>query len=158
VADELAANGIELQESTLFMGPFLAPEGPLTLRRPTPDEEADVAFGLGMAKVVAEHDIGQSVAVRDRSVVAVEAIEGTDACIRRAGELTGGGFVLVKVSRRGHDMRFDVPVVGEKTIAALAEAGGRVLAVEAGKTLILRRDEVVARAEAAGIAITGIRG
>jgi DUF1009 family protein len=109
-----------------------------------------------MAKVIADHDIGQSVAVKDLSVVAVEAVEGTDNCIRRAGELGKGGIVVVKVSRKGHDMRFDVPVTGMRTIEALREAKARVLAVEAGKTLMLDKKEVLAAADESGICIMGI--
>ncbi len=156
VADELARNGIVLEDSTAFMKPYLAAPGPLAGREPTDAERADVDFGLRMAKVVAEYDIGQSVAVKDLSVVAVEAVEGTDACIRRAGELAGAGFVLVKVSKKGHDMRFDVPVVGPRTVEAMKAAGGAVLAVEAGKTLILDRDELSAAAQAANLSLLGI--
>lgn len=155
VADELAKNGIILEDSTVFMGPYLAQKGVMT-GMPTPAEQADVEFGFIMAKVVAEHDIGQSVAVKDLSVVAVEAVEGTDACIRRAGELSGPGFSLVKVSMKNHDMRFDVPVVGRRTVETMKAAGGRVLAVEAGKTLMLEKDEFLAAALAAGLCVLGV--
>jgi hypothetical protein len=109
-----------------------------------------------MAKVIAEHDIGQSVAVKDLSVVAVEAVEGTDACIRRAGELTKGGAVIVKVSRKGHDMRFDVPVVGMRTLEALRESRAAAMAVEAGKTLMLEKDEFISGADRAGRVVVGV--
>jgi len=156
VADELSANGIELMDSTIYMGPYLASKEVMTKRRPTGPEQSDVEFGLRMAKVIAEHDIGQSVAVKDLSVVAVEAVEGTDNCIRRAGELGREGIVVVKVSRKGHDMRFDVPVVGMRTLEALKDAGAKVLAVEAGKTLMLEKEEFIAGADAAGISVLGI--
>jgi DUF1009 family protein len=156
VADELAGNGITLLDATSFMGEYLAAPGVMTRRHPTPDETGDVDFGLLMAKVVAEHDIGQSVAVKGLSVVAVEAAEGTDACILRAGELCGGGFTLVKVARKGHDMRFDVPVTGMRTIETLVRAKASVLAVEAGRTLMLERDLLLDAADAAGIAVVGV--
>ena len=155
IADELGRNGIELLDSTTYMGPYLAERGVMTKRRPTKAEEADVAFGHGMAKVIAEHDIGQSVAVKDLSVVAVEAVEGTDNCIRRAGELCGG-IVVVKVSRKDHDMRFDVPVVGMRTLESLKAAGARALAVEAGKTLMLDKKELLAGADDAGLCVIGV--
>ncbi len=156
VADELSKNGIELLDSTTYMGEYLADKGVMTKRQPDKAELADVEFGFKMAKVIADHDIGQSVAVKDLSVVAVEAVEGTDNCIRRAGELGKGGIVVVKVSRKGHDMRFDVPVTGMRTIEALREAKARVLAVEAGKTLMLEKRELLAAADKSGICIMGI--
>lgn len=156
VADELSKNGIELIDSTIYMEPYLAGEGVLTRKKPDKAARADVEFGYRMAKVIAEHDIGQSVAVKDLSVVAVEAVEGTDACIRRAGELGRGGIVVVKVSRKDHDMRFDVPVVGMGTLDALKDAKASVLAVEAGKTLMLEKDEFLAGADGAGICVMGI--
>ncbi len=156
VADELSRNGIELIDSTIHMKPFLAGPGVMTKSKPTKPEAADVEFGLKMAKVIAEHDIGQSVAVKDLSVVAVEAVEGTDNCIRRAGELGKGGITIVKVSRKGHDMRFDVPVVGMRTLEAMKDAGARVLAIEAGKTLMLEKEELISGADKAGICIMGI--
>ncbi len=156
VADELSKNGIELQDSTLYMEPYLAKSGAMTKRRPTNSEQADVLFGYKMAKVIAEYDIGQSVVVKDLSVVAVEAVEGTDNCIRRAGELGKEGIVVVKVSRKGHDMRFDVPVVGMRTLEALKEARAKVMAVEAGKTLMLEKDEFIRAADEAGISIIGV--
>ena len=156
VADELGRNGVELIDSTLYMKPFLAEEGVITRKKPTPAEQADVEFGYRMAKVVAEHDIGQSVVVKDLSVVAVEAVEGTDNCIRRAGELGKGGIVVVKVSKKGHDMRFDVPVVGMRTVEALKEAGAKVLAMESGKTIMLEKEEVIRAADAAGLCLMGV--
>jgi len=156
VADEFEKNGVRLIDSTTHMETHLAVKGPMTKRKLTPGEEADVEYGFRMAKVIAEQDIGQSIAVKDLSVVAVEAVEGTDACIRRAGELAKSGVVIVKVSRKGHDMRFDVPVVGMRTLEALREAGASVIAVEAGRTLMLEKEEFIEGAESAGIAVTGV--
>ena len=156
VADELGKNGIVLQDSTIFMESFLAGQGSLTRKKPSGREHADIEFGYRMAKVVAEHDIGQSVVVKDQSVVAVEGIEGTDNCIRRAGELAKGGIVVVKVSKKGHDMRFDVPVIGIRTIEALKESGAVAMAVEAGKTMMLEKEEILAAADAAGICLVGL--
>src|SRR5574342_150420 len=155
VADELSKNGIELVDSTTYMKPYLAAEGVLTKSRPSDKELADVEFGLKMAKVIAGYDIGQSVAVKDLSVIAVEAVEGTDNCIRRAGELGRGGIVVVKASSPDHDMRFDVPVVGMRTLEALREAKARVLAVEAGRTLLIDKDEMLRGADEAGISVMG---
>ena len=156
VADELSKNGIELVDSTTYMKPYLAAEGVLTKSRPSDKELADVEFGLKMAKVIAGYDIGQTVAVKDLSVIAVEAVEGTDNCIRRAGELGRGGIVVVKASSKDHDMRFDVPVVGMRTLEALREAKARVLAVEAGRTLLIDKDEMLRGADEAGIAVMGV--
>jgi len=156
VAAEFEKNGIRLLDSTTHMETHLAGKGPMTRRKLTKSEQADIEYGYMMAKVIAEHDIGQSIVVKDLSVVAVEAIEGTDACIRRAGGLAKTGVVVVKVSRKGHDMRFDVPVVGMRTLDALRDAGARVMAIEAGKTLMLEKDEFIDGAESSGIAIIGV--
>ncbi|HEX9860121.1 MAG TPA: UDP-2,3-diacylglucosamine diphosphatase LpxI [Nitrospirota bacterium] len=156
VADELEKNGIELLDSTTYMDDYLALKGVLTRRKPTDAQAADVQFGYEMAKVIAEHDIGQSVVVKDLSVVAVEAVEGTDNCIKRAGELGREGIVVVKVSKKGHDMRFDVPVVGMRTLETLKASKVAVLAVEAGKTLMLEKDEFLSGADAAGICVVGV--
>jgi DUF1009 family protein len=155
VADVLDEQGIRLRPSTLFLEDHLGPEGPIAARLPTPGEEADIAFGWGIAKAVAGLAFGQTVVVKDRAVVAVEAIEGTDACIRRAGALGRGGIVVVKVAKPNQDLRFDVPVVGTATMHALKDAGASVMAVEAGLTLILDREEVVKLADEAGIALVG---
>ena len=156
VADVLEAHGIRLRPSTLFLEDYLAPAGSLTRRSPTAAEEADIAFGWGIAKAVAGLAFGQTVAVKDRTVVAVEAIEGTDACIRRAGEIGYGGVVVVKVAKPNQDLRFDVPVVGTATMRALMDAKASVMAVEAGMTLVLDREAVVCLADEAGIALVGV--
>jgi len=158
VAGVLETHGIRLRESTLFLEHLVAASGSIAGRAPTPAEEEDIAFGWGIAKQLAALAIGQTVVVKDRAVIAVEAIEGTDACIRRAGALGRGGVVVVKVSRPDQDMRFDVPVVGAATVRALAEAKAAAMAVEAGRTLILDRDEVVRLADEAGIALVAREG
>ena len=142
-------------ESALDLCPeLLVRPGVLTRRRPTAAEEADIAFGWELAKEMGRLDVGQSVAVKERAVLAVEAIEGTDRAIARAGELCrAGGFVVVKVAKPQQDMRFDVPTVGCSTIETLHRAGGRVLAIEAGKTIVLDQDETVALADRYGITI-----
>src|SRR5262249_6756420 len=126
--------------------------GPGPRRAPTARERDDVAFGWEVAKEMGRLDVGQSVAVKDRSVLAVEAIEGTDRAIARAGELCrAGGFVVVKVAKPQQDMRFDVPTVGRNTVESLHRAGGRVLAIEAGKTTVLDPGETVALADRYGL-------
>ena len=158
VANVLHDNGIELINSTALLEPLLAGAGSLTKRAPTPDEQRDVEFGYTMADSIAGLDIGQTVAVKDRAVVAVEAMEGTDAVIARAGELAGPGVSIVKVAKPKQDMRFDVPVVGVATIQAMQAARATTLSVDAGKTLFIDGPEAVRRAaDAAGIAIVGRR-
>jgi UDP-2,3-diacylglucosamine hydrolase len=128
--------------------------GVLTRRRPTPREEADIAFGWELAKEMGRLDVGQSVAVKERAVLAVEAIEGTDRAILRAGELCrAGGFVVVKVAKPQQDMRFDVPVIGVKTIEVMQKAGATCLAIDAGKCLLMDGNAVVQAADSAGLAI-----
>jgi len=157
IADVLRSNGIELLDSTVFLGPLLARDGVLTRRRPTAEECADFEFGYGMADAVAALDIGQTVAVKSRAVVAVEAMEGTDAVIERAGRLAGPGVVIVKVAKPNQDMRFDVPVVGVPTIEAMRKAGATALSIDAGRTLMIDGNATVAAADEAGIAIVGRR-
>lgn len=154
----LQERGITLIDSTGFLTPLLAREGVLTRRAPNDDEQADLAFGYRMADVIAGHDIGQTIAVKSAAVVAVEAMEGTDQVIARAGQLAGAGVVVVKVAKPNQDMRFDVPVVGVATVRAMQAAGASVLSVDAGKTLMIDGDAVIAAADAAGIAIVGRRG
>jgi DUF1009 family protein len=126
----------------------------LTRRKPTGAEEIDIAFGWQLAKEMGRLDVGQSVAVKEKAVLAVEAIEGTDQAIARAGTLCrSGGFTLVKVAKPHQDMRFDVPTVGCTTIESLHRAGGRVLAIEAGKTIVLDQAATVALADRYGIAV-----
>lgn len=157
VGDFLQERGIQLIDSTGFLTPLMAREGVLTKRAPTADEQADLTFGYRMADVIAGHDIGQTIAVKAAAVVAVEAMEGTDQVIARAGQLAGAGVVIVKVAKPNQDMRFDVPVVGVATVRAMQAAGASVLSVDAGKTLMIDGDAVTAAADAAGISIVGRR-
>ncbi len=156
VAAEFEKEGIEIVDSTLVMPEVLAPSGLLTNRKPDARESADLKYGLGIALKIGELDIGQTVIVKDGAVVALEAIEGTDLCIQRAGELSGGGAVMVKVAKPGQDMRFDVPAIGPKTIDSLRKAGIRVLGIEAGRTLLLEGDILLKRAEESGISVVGL--
>ena len=156
VAAELESEGITVAPSTLFLDELLAPAGKLSKRSPDPEELQDIEFGFKIAKEIGALDIGQCVVVRRQIVVALEAIEGTDACIRRAGALAGPGTVVVKVSKPGQDLRFDVPAVGPDTIRAMAEAKAAVLAIEAGKTLTFDRDQMQAEANRSKIAIWGV--
>jgi UDP-2,3-diacylglucosamine hydrolase len=155
VADVLRDRGIELIDSTAFLAPLLAREGTLTKRSPSEDERADLAFGYRMADAIAGMDIGQTIAVKSSAVVAVEAMEGTDQVIARAGQLAGAGVRIVKVAKPNQDMRFDVPVVGVATIRAMQAAGATTLSVDAGKTLMIDGEAILAAADAAGIAIVG---
>jgi DUF1009 family protein len=155
VADTLHRNGIELVDSTSYLQPLMAREGALTRRTPNAGEAADFAYGYPMADRIAALDIGQTIAVKDRAVVAVEAMEGTDEVIARAGRLAGPGARILKVAKPGQDMRFDVPVVGVATIEAIRRAGATALSIDAGRTLLVDGDEVIAAADAAGIAVTG---
>lgn len=156
VADEMRRKGIALVDSTQYCPEALADEGVLTRRSPTPAQTADAELGWRIAKALGRLDVGQSVAVKDKDVIAVEAIEGTDAMIARAGSLcSAGGWTLVKVAKPNQDMRFDVPTVGPDTIERLAEAGAGALIVEAGKTLMIEKDRTITLADRHGIALLG---
>jgi hypothetical protein len=155
VAEVLRDNGIELLDSTALLTPLLAGPGVLTDRVPTEDEQKDFAFGYRMADAIAALDIGQTIAVKHQAVVAVEAMEGTDEVIGRAGYIAGPGVRVVKVAKPNQDMRFDVPVIGLATIQAMRIAGASALSVDAGKTLILDGDAVRASANDARITIVG---
>jgi DUF1009 family protein len=154
VVAEFARDGLRFESALDLCPELLVSAGVLTRRRPTAAEEADIAFGWALAKEMGRLDVGQSVAVKERAVLAVEAIEGTDRAIARAGELCrAGGFVVVKVAKPHQDMRFDVPAVGRTTVETLRRAGGRVLAVEAGKTIVLDQEATVALADRYGLTI-----
>jgi UDP-2,3-diacylglucosamine hydrolase len=155
VAEVMRGKGIELLDSTAFLAPLLAPEGVLTMRAPDDLEQADFEFGYGMADAIAALDIGQTIAVKDKAVVAVEAMEGTDEVIARAGQLAGPGARVVKVAKPDQDMRFDVPVIGLATIAAMRAAAVSALSIDAGRTLVLDGEAVYAAANDAGMAIVG---
>lgn len=156
IAAELESEGIAVVDSTLLVPSLLAPEGVLGRHAPDERQWADVRHGLRVARAVGRWDVGQSVVVKGGVVLAVEAIEGTDEAVRRGAALGRGGVVVVKTSKPGQDLRFDVPAVGRETAAVCAEAGVAVLALEAGRTLILDREEMLARADAAGIAVVGV--
>lgn len=152
----LEERGIEVLDSTALLQPLLAQAGNLTERAPDAGEEADIVYGREVAKRVAALDIGQTVVVADRACVAVEAMEGTDAAIERAAGLSNGRrLVVVKVSKPQQDMRFDVPVVGRKTVEVMRRSNATALAVDAGKTLLFERDRLMKDANEAGIAIVG---
>ena len=155
VADALERDGIRLLPSVALLGDQLATTGAMTRRAPSKEEQRDVEYGRDVARHLALMDLGQTVVVKDRAAVALEAMEGTDEVIERAGRIAGAGIVVVKVAKPRQDMRFDVPVVGEATVRAVERAQGRVLAVQAGKTLLLDRSAVVKAADAAGIAVWG---
>ncbi|HSQ55638.1 MAG TPA: UDP-2,3-diacylglucosamine diphosphatase LpxI [Gemmata sp.] len=157
--DEFRSHGLECVSALDLVPELLVREGVLTRRRPTAAEERDVAIGWALAREMGRLDVGQSVMIRERAVLAVEAIEGTDRAIERAGELCSRtGFVVVKVAKPAQDRRFDVPTVGIQTIETMHRAGARVLAIEAGQTILLDEQETVALADRYGIAITSIRG
>ncbi|MFY9528818.1 MAG: UDP-2,3-diacylglucosamine diphosphatase LpxI [Candidatus Acidiferrales bacterium] len=154
VARVLEEEGIELVDSTKFLGPLLAEPGVLTRRAPDEAEAADIAYGREIARQIAGLDLGQTVVVRDRACVAIEAMEGTDETIERATRITGGQrIVVVKVSKPAQDMRFDVPVVGLRTIEVMRRSHATALAVDAGRTLLFEREGLLEAADAAGIAI-----
>ncbi len=167
IARVLGDEGIELVASTAFLEPMLAPAGALTARAPSPEEQDDIAYGRSVAEGIAGFDIGQTVVVASGACVAVEAMEGTDATIARAGALMGSlqgaastlarSLTVVKVAKPKQDLRFDVPVIGVATIEGMAQAGAGCLAIEAGRTLLFDRAALVARADAAGIAIVGVK-
>ena len=156
VADELEKDGIRVLESTMFLSQIIPPEGVLTRCSPSREQWEDVRLGFETAKETGRLGIGQCVVVKRRVVLAVEAAEGTDAAIRRGGELGKEGFVAVKVSKPQQDLRFDVPAVGLETIGTMRELKGAVLAVEAGKTILLEKEELIREADRAGIAVVGV--
>lgn len=154
IIDEFAADGITFESALDLCPELLVNAGILTKRRPSRAEEADIAFGWELAKEMGRLDVGQSVAVKERAVLAIEAIEGTDRAILRAGELCPkGDFTVVKVAKPQQDMRFDVPTVGTTTIESLRRAGARVLAIEAGKTILLDAEETISLADRYGLTI-----
>jgi len=157
VADLLRDHGITLIDSTALLAPLLAREGVLTRRAPDGEQRADLEFGYRVADTLAGLDIGQTIAVKSAAVVAVEAMEGTDAVIARAGQLAGAGVRIVKVAKPNQDMRFDVPVVGVSTIDAMKAVGADTLSVDAGKTLMIDGDAIIRAADEAGICIVGRR-
>ena len=156
VAQELENEGITVVESTRFLSSLIAREGVLTTHAPNEQQWADIRLGFTVAKEVGRWDIGQSVVVKRGAVLAVEGVEGTSAAIRRGGELGGGGTVVVKVSKPQQDLRFDVPAVGLDTIAIMHEVAATALAVEAGKTLMIDKPELLLAANVQGISVVGL--
>lgn len=154
VAKVMHEEGIELVDSTAFLKPLLPEPGVLTRRSPTSEEAADIEYGRSIARAIAGLDLGQTVVVRERACVAIEAMEGTDETIERAARITGGQRIaVIKVSKPRQDMRFDVPVVGPPTVEVMKRCGATALAIDAQRTLVMDRAAMVAAADAAGIAI-----
>lgn len=166
VAKVLGDEGIELMSSTAFLEPLLAQEGVLTERAPDEEERKNIDYGMGVARAVAGFDIGQTVVVAAQACVSVEAMEGTDAAIERAGQLLKSleeesstlerRLTVVKVAKPNQDMRFDVPVIGIRTVETMIAAGASCLSVEAGRTLLFDRETLLKRAAEAGIAIVAV--
>ena len=155
VASELAKEGIELIDSTCFLQDSLAPAGVLTKRKPSAFESENIAYGLHIASEIARLDLGQTIVIRAKACVAIEAMEGTDATISRAGTLAKGKLTVVKVAKPDQDMRFDVPVVGIPTVKTMMDAGATCLSITAGKTLIFDREEMLKLANRHKISIIG---
>jgi DUF1009 family protein len=156
VASELASEGIELIDSTYFIKDQLPQPGPLTKRKPDERERGDIEYGLEIANEIARLDLGQTIVVRERACVAIEAMEGTDAVIRRAGQLVRGRLTVVKLAKPDQDMRFDVPVIGLPTIEAMIESGATCLCLTAGKTLIFDREEMARLANKHKLAVVAV--
>lgn len=156
LAEELRSEGIILEELPDYLSHLFSPKGVLTNRTPSEEEMKDINFGLILAKEIGRLDIGQTVVVKNQAVLAIEAIEGTDEAIRRGGRLGRGDVVVVKVSKPQQDMRFDVPVIGLKTMDALKDARAKVLALEAGKTILLDKEDMIREADGIGLSIIGI--
>ncbi|WP_417914902.1 LpxI family protein [Candidatus Electronema sp. JM] len=156
VAGALEEEGIRVLASTCYLEHLLFPKGVLSKKTPSQEQWEDIRFGWNIAREIGRLDIGQCVVVRGGSVLAVEAIEGTDAAIRRGGELAGSGAVAIKLKKPGQDFRFDLPATGAKTIETLAAVNGMVLAAEAGQSLIFDRNAMLAAADKAGIVVVGI--
>jgi UDP-2,3-diacylglucosamine hydrolase len=155
IAAELEKDGIELIDSTYFLQDHLAPLGVMTKRKPSDIEAENIEYGLHIAGEIVRLDLGQTIVVRAKACVAVEAMEGTDATIERAGKLANGKLTVVKVAKPDQDMRFDVPVVGPSTVRTMAGAGATCLSITAGKTLIFGRDEMLKIANEHKIAVLG---
>ncbi len=152
----LKSAGVELLDSTLFLEDLLPKEGLLTKTRPSKEQEEDIKFGAKIAREIAGLDIGLSVFVKDKAVIAVEDIEGTDAMIRRGGRLAGSGGVVIKAARPKQNMKFDIPVIGPQTIRSMTEVKASCLAIEAKKTLIIDKEETIALADNNGIVVVAV--
>lgn len=158
LVEELAAEGISVLDQTELLRPLMPKPGVLSRRQPTEQERADMRYGLSMAKKIGGLDIGQTVVVKNRAIMAVEAIEGTDACIRRGGQLGRGGVTVAKSAKPQQDMRFDVPGVGPDTLDSMIDANAVALVIEAGRTLIVDREKMIEKADQHGICIVAMAG
>lgn len=152
-ASELQKENIEVFDQTAFIKQLLPKKGVLTVRKPSASEEKDLQFAFNVAKELGRLDIGQTVVVKDMAVMALEAIEGTDACIKRGGKLAGTGAIVMKTAKPKQDVRFDVPTVGKKTIESMIEAKAKVLGIEAGKTLFVDQEDVIKLANEHGLSL-----
>ena len=157
VAGELEAEGLEVVASTVHLGERLTAAGPLTACPVDPRMASDLELGLRVCRALGVHDVGQSVVVKEGTVLAVEAVEGTDAAIRRGAGIGGAGAVVVKAAKPGQDLRFDVPAIGPETIEVALEAELAAIGLEAGRTIVLEREQTLSAAERAGIAVVGLR-
>ncbi len=153
IAQKLQEHGLELIESTFLLDKYLAPKGTLTRRGPTVEELQDIGFGREIAKAMGGLDVGQTVVVKEKAIVAIEAMEGTDRTIRRGGKIAQRGAVVVKMSKPDQDARFDIPVIGPRTMTAMRRAQAGCIAVEAGKTIIIDREKTVRLADRFGICL-----
>jgi len=151
-----AKEGVKLLDSSSFLEHLLCPKGVLTVERPTQAQQSDIQLGMQVARTMASMDIGQTVVVKKRVVVAVEALEGTDAAVQRANTLAGDGLVVVKLASPSQDMRFDIPVLGKEGLAVFRKAGVACVAVQANKTLLLDRDALIAEANEARMCLVGV--
>lgn len=156
VGDALGDVGIELKPASLFMESAMPAPGVLSARGPTEREQQDIDMGLQVARTTSGLDIGQTVVIKEGTILAVEAFEGTDATIRRAGKLGGAGAVVVKVAKPGHDMRFDIPVIGERTLKVLRKVKASALAVQAGRSILLDRETLIRRADEMDLCLTAV--
>ena len=152
----LESQGFHVLDSSVFLKDWIPSAGVLTAKAPTEEQQADVLYGIPLARDLNRLGIGQTLVVRRKAVVAVEGMEGTDAIIRRSGEIVGPGCVVVKACGSSHDMRFDIPVIGRETIQAMAEAGASCLAVEAKRTLLFEKPQLIAEADRAGLAVVAV--
>ncbi len=156
LVEKFAESGVAILPASLYMEDHLPGVGPLTRRDFTPEEKRDIDHAAAVAKDMGVHDVGQTVMVKSGMVLAVEAFEGTNRAIRRGGHLAGKGSVIFKAAREGHDMRFDIPVIGLKTLKAMRRAGATALGFQAGRQIVLDREDVVEYADKHGIAIVGV--
>ena len=157
IVEELAKDGISVLDQTKYLKPLMPGPQVFTKKKPTEEQMADVAFGFKAAKAIGAMDLGQTVVVKNCAVMAVEAIEGTDACIRRAGTVCpAGGMVVVKVAKPRQDLRFDMPTIGVGTLESLAAAGAEVLAVEAGRTIVIEPETCATLASGYGVSVVGV--